>query len=627
MLGGRVVVKGVLRRRQAYIVAFLLLILVGAGALAAAPVDTVPSLFDPPIVSYQGARSAQPALRRVVTRWRPAAVRPDVLTRADGSPQVGVGQRIRLELFADASFTVTITDLVRHGPTGYTWSGTLDGIDFGSAILAVHDGATVGTVVMPGAIYRIGYAPDGTQVIEQLDESALPPEGEPVVPPPLAERDSLTAGVAADTGSQIDVMVVYTAAARAAAGGTAAMQAEVTAAVASANLAYTNNGLVQRLRLVYAGEGSIMETGDFSADLGALKNDATVASLRNAHGADLVSLFTDNGSVATFCGIGYLMTSNSTSFAPYGFSVVERDCASANLTFAHELGHNMGAHHDPYVTGGDPGLFAYSHGYVDTVARFRTVMAYNNQCVDSGFNCTRIPYFSSPNQTVNGRVIGTASASDNARTLGQSANTVANFRQAVVGGSTSTFADIPADDPFSSWVEALVAAGITSGCSSNPPLFCPTQVVTRGQMAVFLLKGLAYPGVAVPSPPSGTGLADGPASNPVAAWVEALYAASITGGCATNPLRYCPNGAATRAQMAVFLLRAEHGSGYTPPAPTVQTFADVPLGHPFASWIYGLAAEGITGGCATSPTRYCPDNQVTRAQMAVFLVRTFNLPQ
>ena len=622
-------VKGVLRRRQAYIVAFLLLILVGAGALAAAPLDAVPSLFDPPTVSYQGARSAQPAARRVVMRWRPAAVRPDVLTRADGSPQVGVGQRIRLELFADASFTVTITDLVRHGPTGYTWSGALDGIDFGSAILAVHDGATVGTVVMPGAVYRIGYAPDGTQVIEQLDESALPPEGEPVAPPPLAEHDSLTAGVAADTGSQIDVMVVYTAAARAAAGGTAAMQAEVTAAVASANLAYTNNGLVQRLRLVYAGEGSITETGDFSADLGTLKNDATVASLRNAHGADLVSLFTDNGAVATFCGIGYLMTSNSTSFAPYGFSVVERHCASANLTFAHELGHNMGAHHDPYVTGSDPGLFAYSHGYVDTVAPFpfRTVMAYNNQCVDSGFNCTRITYFSSPNQTVGGRVIGNALVSDNARTLAQSANTVANFRQAVVGGSTSTFADVPADDPFSSWVEALVAAGITSGCSTNPPLFCPTQVVTRGQMAVFLLKGIAYPGVAVPSPPSGTVFADVPASNPFAKWIEALYAASITGGCATNPLRYCPDGAVTRAQMAVLLLRAKHGSGYTPAAPTLQTFADVPLGHPFASWIYQLAAEGITGGCATNPNRYCPDNQVTRAQMAVFLVRTFNLPQ
>ena len=69
-----------------------------------------------------------------------------------------------------------------------------------------------------------------------------------------------------------------------------------------------------------------------------------------------------------------------------------------------------------------------------------------------------------------------------------------------------------------------------------------------------------------------------------------------------------------------------HGPDFVPPAPTVQTFADVPLNHPFAPWIYRLAAEGITGGCAVGPARYCPDQAVTRGQMAVFLVRTFNLP-
>jgi hypothetical protein len=368
----------------------------------------------------------------VVTRWRHAAVRSDVLTQADGSPRVGVGGRIGLNLFDDASFTLTITNLHRQGPTGYTWSGTLDGIDFGSAILAVHDGAIVGTVIMPGAVYRIGYAADGTQVIEQVDTSALPPGAEPVITIPLVFGDSRASYVvAADGASQIDVMIVYTAAARFAAGGTAAMQAEVNVAVASANQAYANNGLVQRLRLVFAGEVAITETNNFSGDLDSLRQNTTVGSLRNTYGADLVSLFTHNGPAPAFCGIGYLMSVNSTSFAPYAFSVVERQCAGAALSFAHELGHNMGGHHDPYVTS-DPGLAAYSHGYVDLTARFFTIMAYPNQCQASGFNCTRIAFFSSPNQTVNGRVIGTASTSDNVRTLGETANTVANFRQAVV---------------------------------------------------------------------------------------------------------------------------------------------------------------------------------------------------
>jgi hypothetical protein len=76
--------------------------------------------------------------------------------------------------------------------------------------------------------------------------------------------------------------------------------------------------------------------------------------------------------------------------------------------------------------------------------------------------------------------------------------------------------------------------------------------------------------------------------------------------------------------MAVFLLRAKHGSAYQPPAATGTMFTDVPQSHAFASWIEQLAREGITGGCG--PTTYCPDTTATRGQMAVFLVRTFNLP-
>jgi hypothetical protein len=77
--------------------------------------------------------------------------------------------------------------------------------------------------------------------------------------------------------------------------------------------------------------------------------------------------------------------------------------------------------------------------------------------------------------------------------------------------------------------------------------------------------------------------------------------------------------------MAVFLLKSKHGSNYSPPAVGAGTsFTDVPTTHWAAPWIKQLAAEGITGGCGTGV--YCPESPVTRAQMAVFLVRTFNLP-
>jgi hypothetical protein len=77
--------------------------------------------------------------------------------------------------------------------------------------------------------------------------------------------------------------------------------------------------------------------------------------------------------------------------------------------------------------------------------------------------------------------------------------------------------------------------------------------------------------------------------------------------------------------MAIFLLKAKHGSAYAPPAVGGSTgFGDVPTTYWAAKWIKQLAAEGITGGCASN--RYCPEGVVTRAQMAVFLVKTFGLP-
>jgi subtilisin-like proprotein convertase family protein len=189
--------------------------------------------------------------------------------------------------------------------------------------------------------------------------------------------------------------------------------------------------------------------------------------------------------------------------------------------------------------------------------------------------------------------------------------------------ANQSFVDVPPSHVFSPWIEALVHAGITGGCGTNPPRYCPDQTVTRGQMAVFLLRGI-HGAAYTPPAPSGI-FADVPVNHPFAAWIEQLFAEGITSGCGTNPLRYCPDHGVTRGAMAIFLLRSKHGAGYQPPDPT-GIFADVPLGHPFARWIEQLAGEGITSGCATNPARYCPDDAVTRGQMAVFLVRAFGLP-
>jgi hypothetical protein len=103
-------------------------------------------------------------------------------------------------------------------------------------------------------------------------------------------------------------------------------------------------------------------------------------------------------------------------------------------------------------------------------------------------------------------------------------------------------------------------------------------------------------------------------------WIEALAAEGITGGCGGG--NYCPQNPVRRDQMAVFLLKSEHGPDYVPPDCAGQ-FADVACPSTFAGWIEQLAAEEITGGCGGS--NFCPLANNTRGQMAVFLAKTFYL--
>jgi hypothetical protein len=185
------------------------------------------------------------------------------------------------------------------------------------------------------------------------------------------------------------------------------------------------------------------------------------------------------------------------------------------------------------------------------------------------------------------------------------------------------FSDV--DSNYWAWeyIERLYSAGITGGCTSNPLKYCPETVVTRAQMAVFLERGMKGSSYSPPAVGGSTGFGDVPTTHWAGAWIKQLAADRITGGCGSGS--YCPESPVTRGQMAVFLLKAKYGAGYTPPAVGGSTgFGDVQPTYWAAAWIKQLAAEGITGGCGSG--NYCPNSSVNRAQMAVFLVRTFGLP-
>ena len=111
--------------------------------------------------------------------------------------------------------------------------------------------------------------------------------------------------------------------------------------------------------------------------------------------------------------------------------------------------------------------------------------------------------------------------------------------------------------------------------------------------------------------------ADVPTSSPFHDDILTIATEGITGGCGGG--NYCPTSSVRRDQMAAFLLKSEHGSDYTPP-PCTGVFDDVPCPGPFTDWVEQLAAEGVTGGCGVDI--YCPSQSVTRAQMAIFLLKT-----
>ena len=113
----------------------------------------------------------------------------------------------------------------------------------------------------------------------------------------------------------------------------------------------------------------------------------------------------------------------------------------------------------------------------------------------------------------------------------------------------SSFADVDFEKWWLPHVERLAELEVTKGCLVGPLRFCPDRSVTRAQMAAFLVRALDLES-AEPA-----GFTD-TAGNTHETDIDALAAARVTAGCATGPLRYCPERSVTRAEMATFLARA-----------------------------------------------------------------------
>lgn len=179
------------------------------------------------------------------------------------------------------------------------------------------------------------------------------------------------------------------------------------------------------------------------------------------------------------------------------------------------------------------------------------------------------------------------------------------------------FEDVTPEDFFHEGVTKIAYRGVTSGCAANPRRFCPDAFATRGQLAVFLVRAIFGTDDFSFSPtPYFT---DVPVDHPFFPWIQKLRELEITSGCTAT--EFCPGAAATRGQIAVFIIRARYGVNYDLGAslPGTPTYSDVPTTHPFFAWIEKMAEVGITSGCASG--KFCPGSTVTRGQIAIFVAR------
>ena len=184
------------------------------------------------------------------------------------------------------------------------------------------------------------------------------------------------------------------------------------------------------------------------------------------------------------------------------------------------------------------------------------------------------------------------------------------------GVDGDVYTDVEETNVHKSSIHSLAAMGIFDGTECASRRFCPSGSLQRWVMAVWLIRSIEN---SEPPSISISRFADVDATEWWAPYVERLAEWGITMGCSVDPLRYCPDAHVTRAQMASFIARALRLEV------TLTDFFVDTNGNTHEQNIVALAVSGITVGCKTNPTSYCPGREVTRAQMATFLARALEL--
>lgn len=392
----------------------------------------------------------------------PAEVLEYALTKGmDDQGAAASNARLDIQLTKGVTVSVVRTSISKT-KTGYAWHGTVDETGEPVTLIWWSDGRLSGNVTYMGHIYSVRSLGGGMHGVIELAPDKLPPEHAPMTDQhkrdmgmtrdPLVEKGDASMlrlqkhshdledapaapqrvallGPAAISGGHfrhaelqpeivITVLVAYT---KAAAGFYGDIESDLIAlAIEDANQSFRMSGLGNiRLELAHAYQTDYVESGSHFnhvfrfADKGDGVMDE-VHAIRDQYKADVSVLIVDD---PMGCGLAAQIRAP----ADRAFAVVDQGCAATSYSLAHEIGHLIGARHDPALDDTmEP--FSYGHGFVHGT-EWRTIMGYKESCG----GCARVPVWSSPLVRIKGVPAGDG-MSDNARVIAEEAARVAAFR-------------------------------------------------------------------------------------------------------------------------------------------------------------------------------------------------------
>ena len=439
-------------------------------------------LFDPATAmemrESRPSRAGEGALRSRLVRLNTdelARILPAGADRAADRLERARGLRgaVTIELFPGLGVRAERTALEAPEAGGFVWSGKGTGQGDAFVTLVVNDGEVLGHVQTGGRLYSIEQVSGQVHRITEIDQRKIRDDIH-VTPPASGVKPRTEAAPApaetAEAVTEIRIMVAHTVKARKEIGTPSQMQNRINQAIALANTAFLNSGVQIKFTRI-GGENEIPATYDEATLYGGLNTDANYGNLlcdltgvrgadwgcsnnktevfaalrskRTAVKADLVILMRQRGAA---CGIAWLggfnngnVGATSAADQSIAYSVVTStkgspyNCIEGN-TLAHEAGHNMGMNHDRKTDGLTTAPASqFNFGYIDKNARFSTIMAYASTCASmAGAPCARIPFFSTPLKTYNGKPVGIAAgrsgAADGARRLNLNRGVIAGWR-------------------------------------------------------------------------------------------------------------------------------------------------------------------------------------------------------